>query len=209
MTANGGHDDTICWLLFEQQFRAASFTTPDGVDFSFLAMLSSCSAAGIEAESTPRLSHPRKQSSTVARPSLLWHLMLSTSCMWYFKLWLLCLIYIYKRVRYILRVYSCRQKSAYIHLHLCDLEHCCASQTDTWTSVTIPSGSTQPTLQPQLFRFLLTLARFKLPAKDGISCWQKADAVNCNVIRNLGLNSCIFSAQRCAVCYVSSCKWLD
>jgi len=49
--------------------------------------------------------------------------------------------------------------------------------------------------QPQLFRFLLILARFKLPAKQGISCWQKADTV----IRNLGLNSCIFFCRLCNV----------
>ena len=75
-------------------------------------------------------------------------------------------------------MYSCHQKSAYTHLHFCGLEHCCASQTDKWTSVTIPSGITHPTLQPPLFRFLQTLARFKTPAQDGISCWQKADAVS-------------------------------
>ena len=41
-----------------------------------------------------------------------------------------------------------------------------------------PSGIAHPTLQPQLFRFLHTLARFKFLARHGISCWQKADAVS-------------------------------
>ena len=66
----------------------------------------------------------------------------------------------------------------------------------------ITSGITYPTLQPQLVRFLHTLAIFKFPAKDSISCWQKADgkrltqsAVDIEVIRNLVLNSRRFSAQ--------------
>ncbi len=59
-------------------------------------------------------------------------------------------------------------------------EHCWASQTDIWTSFTIciPSGIVHPTLQPQLLRFLQTLARFKFPTIDSISCLQKADAVS-------------------------------
>ncbi len=58
-------------------------------------------------------------------------------------------------------LYSWHHKSAYTHFHLCGLEHCCASPTDIWTSVTIPLGSAHPTMQPQLFRFPQTLARLK------------------------------------------------
>ena len=39
-------------------------------------------------------------------------------------------------------------------------------------------GIAHSTLQPQLFRCAQTLARFKFPAKHGMSCWQKADAVS-------------------------------
>ena len=67
--------------------------------------------------------------------------------------------------------YSWHHKSAYTHFHFCGLEHCCASPTDVWSSVTIPLVIAHPTLQPQLFRFLQTLARFKFPAKQGITCW--------------------------------------
>ena len=55
-----------------------------------------------------------------------------------------------------------------------------------------------PYSEPQLFRFLQTLARFKGPAKYSISCWQKAVIVN--VTGNLGLNSCTFLRTGCAMC---------
>ena len=106
-------------------------------------------------------------------------------------------------VRYSLRssfdLYSCRQKSAYTHLQVCGVEHCCASPINKWTSVTTPSGITHPTLQPQLFRFLPTLARFKFPAKDGVSCWQKADAVSSQSHQELGYTPAFFLYSLCHV----------
>ena len=45
----------------------------------------------------------------------------------------------------------------------------------------IPSGIAHPTLQPWLFRFLQSLAKFKSAARISISCWQKADAVSSRI----------------------------
>ena len=57
----------------------------------------------------------------------------------------------------------------------------------------MPLGIAHQSLQPQLLRFLQTLARFKFPAKRNTSYWQKADAVEVKVIR--GQTLAIFSAQ--------------
>ncbi|DBA68855.1 TPA: hypothetical protein ACH3X2_013339 [Trebouxia sp. C0005] len=58
----------------------------------------------------------------------------------------------------------------------------------------MPSGIVHSTLQPQLFGFLQTLARFKFPAKHGISCWH-TDAVGVQFLKKSGLKSRIFCAQ--------------
>ncbi len=44
--------------------------------------------------------------------------------------------------------------------------------------ITILSGIAHPTLQPQLFRFLQTLARFKFSSRHGISC-SRAEGRSC------------------------------
>ena len=76
--------------------------------------------------------------------------------------------------------YSWHLKSAYTHLQFCGFEHCGASPTDPWASVIMPSGIAHQTLslQPQLLRFLQTLARLKYPAKRNTGYWQKADSVS-------------------------------
>ena len=62
----------------------------------------------------------------------------------------------------------------------------------------MPLGIAHQSLQPQLLRFLQTLAKFKFPAKRSTSYWQKADAVSSRKSKSLGISGqtlAIFSAQ--------------
>ena len=96
--------------------------------------------------------------------------------------------------------YSWHHKSAYTHLHFCGFAHCCASPTDTCTSVIIPLGIAHQTLQPQLLRFLQSLVKFKFSAKREYKFLAKRltrSAVK--VIRNVA-NSCNLFFTGSAMC---------
>ena len=99
-------------------------------------------------------------------------------------------------------VYSWHHKSAYTHLQFCGLEKFSAFPSDTWAPVIMPLGTAHQSLQPQLLRFLQTLARFEFPTKRSTSCKQKADAVSSRNSKSLGIcdqTLAIFLHRQCNV----------
>ena len=95
--------------------------------------------------------------------------------------------------------YSWHHKSAYTHLQFCGLEHFSASPTDTWASVIMPLGIAHQSVQPQLLRFLQTLARFKFqPSALQDTSKRLTQSKSKSKSKSLGISGqtlAIFSAQ--------------